>query len=197
MQKHSDQLPCTCKHLVVDWLIQSDIFGLHIFEGAETTQTIVHFVGALRGGNFQRQGFGSRLLFAPTLFSVLFRCLSPNLYLDDKYDKYGKNGSIASFHISRWSKHVETLLDSVGPSILSETYRFTISGADNSFQLEGGMTRCRPGILGTFIGYWVVGLPLAALLGCVWHWPTPLLGVWFGHLGGRRTCKADCCHVQF
>lgn len=39
----------------------------------------------------------------------------------------------------------------------------------------------RPGILGTFIGYWVVGLPLAALLGCYWHWPSPLLGVWFGN----------------
>eukprot|EP00913_Durusdinium_trenchii_P006461 g6073.t1 len=39
----------------------------------------------------------------------------------------------------------------------------------------------RPGILGTLIGYWVVGLPLGALLGCYWHWPTPLLGVWFGN----------------
>ena len=29
----------------------------------------------------------------------------------------------------------------------------------------------------------VVGLPLGALLGCYWHWPSPLLGVWLGQLG--------------
>jgi len=40
----------------------------------------------------------------------------------------------------------------------------------------------RPGILGNFIGYWVVGLPLGALLGCVWGWPSPLLGVWLGNV---------------
>lgn len=40
----------------------------------------------------------------------------------------------------------------------------------------------RPGILGNFIGYWVVGLPLGALLGCVWKWPSPLLGVWLGNV---------------
>ena len=28
----------------------------------------------------------------------------------------------------------------------------------------------------------VVGLPLGALLGCYWHWPSPLLGVWLGQL---------------
>ena len=34
-----------------------------------------------------------------------------------------------------------------------------------------------PGILGTIVGYWIVGLPLGGLCGCVWHWPTPLTGV--------------------
>jgi len=40
----------------------------------------------------------------------------------------------------------------------------------------------RPGILGNFVGYWVVGLPVGALCGVVWHWPSPLLGVWMGNV---------------
>jgi len=40
----------------------------------------------------------------------------------------------------------------------------------------------KPGIMGTFIGYWVVGLPLGGVAGCVWQWPTPLLGVWLGNV---------------
>jgi Na+-driven multidrug efflux pump len=40
----------------------------------------------------------------------------------------------------------------------------------------------RPGILGTFVGYWFVGLPLGGYLGCVLHWPTPLVGVWLGNV---------------
>lgn len=60
----------------------------------------------------------------------------------------------------------------------------------------------RPGILGTFIGYWVVGLPLGALLGCYWHWPSPLLGVWLGNatalaIAGTWVVTAVFCRINW
>jgi len=45
-----------------------------------------------------------------------------------------------------------------------------------------GANMQKPGILGTVIGYWVVGIPLGGLLGCILHWPTPLIGVWLGNV---------------
>merc|ERR1712107_602295 len=36
--------------------------------------------------------------------------------------------------------------------------------------------------MGTAVGYWIIGLPLGGVLGCLWHWPTPLLGVWLGNV---------------
>uniref|UniRef100_A0A7S4PRX7 Multidrug and toxin extrusion protein n=2 Tax=Alexandrium monilatum TaxID=311494 RepID=A0A7S4PRX7_9DINO len=60
-----------------------------------------------------------------------------------------------------------------------------------------GANRQRPGIMGTFIGYWVVGLPLGGLLGCVWHWPTPLVGVWLGNVCALAIAAAWVCSTVF
>jgi len=40
----------------------------------------------------------------------------------------------------------------------------------------------RPAIYGNFVGYWLVGIPAGGFLGCVLHWPTPLIGVWLGNV---------------
>ena len=45
-----------------------------------------------------------------------------------------------------------------------------------------GANRQRPGITATLVGYWVIGLPLGALLGPRLRWPTPLIGVWMGNV---------------
>eukprot|EP00747_Dinoflagellata_sp_TGD_P000368 gnl/TRDRNA2_/TRDRNA2_100476_c1_seq1.p1 gnl/TRDRNA2_/TRDRNA2_100476_c1~~gnl/TRDRNA2_/TRDRNA2_100476_c1_seq1.p1 ORF type:complete len:207 (-),score=26.50 gnl/TRDRNA2_/TRDRNA2_100476_c1_seq1:96-716(-) len=45
-----------------------------------------------------------------------------------------------------------------------------------------GANRQKPGIVGTLVGYWLIGLPLGAVFGCIWHWPTPLVGVWLGNV---------------
>ena len=43
--------------------------------------------------------------------------------------------------------------------------------------------KSRNGVTDRWFSLQVVGLPLGALLGCYWHWPSPLLGVWLGSLG--------------
>eukprot|EP00931_Biecheleriopsis_adriatica_P094644 TRINITY_DN68270_c0_g1_i1.p1 TRINITY_DN68270_c0_g1~~TRINITY_DN68270_c0_g1_i1.p1 ORF type:complete len:514 (+),score=57.83 TRINITY_DN68270_c0_g1_i1:35-1576(+) len=55
----------------------------------------------------------------------------------------------------------------------------------------------KPGILGTLIGYWVVGLPSGWLLGCRLHWPTPLLGVWMGNVIALVIASSWVVHAVF
>ncbi|CAK9098112.1 unnamed protein product [Durusdinium trenchii] len=79
-----------------------------------------------------------------------------------------------------------SLLVALGYELLKSSFArlFTEEGYAQLMTFYGALRGAnfqRPGILGTLIGYWVVGLPLGALLGCYWHWPTPLLGVWFGN----------------
>eukprot|EP00439_Symbiodinium_sp_Y106_P004601 s3313_g1.t1 len=65
------------------------------------------------------------------------------------------------------------------PPLLRMSFLFSLV---TSVAVALGYEGLKPGILGNFIGYWVVGLPLGALLGCVWGWPSPLLGVWLGNV---------------
>merc|ERR1712032_314845 len=45
-----------------------------------------------------------------------------------------------------------------------------------------GANKQKPGIIGTLIGYWLIGLPLGAIFANVYEWPSPLLGAWFGNV---------------
>lgn len=60
-----------------------------------------------------------------------------------------------------------------------------------------GANRQRPGILGTLVGYWFIGLPLGYLLGCVLHWPTPLNGVWAGNVVALAIAASWVCISVF
>ena len=53
-----------------------------------------------------------------------------------------------------------------------------------------GANRQRAGILGTVVGYWLVGLWVGAALGCGAHWPTPLVGVWLGNVAALAIAAA-------
>ncbi|CAE8713408.1 unnamed protein product [Polarella glacialis] len=60
-----------------------------------------------------------------------------------------------------------------------------------------GANQMRPAILSTLVGYWMVGLPLAGLLGCEWQWPTPLTGVWLGNVVALLIASSGVCWTVF
>eukprot|EP00928_Gymnodinium_smaydae_P040512 TRINITY_DN27466_c0_g2_i1.p1 TRINITY_DN27466_c0_g2~~TRINITY_DN27466_c0_g2_i1.p1 ORF type:complete len:499 (-),score=55.95 TRINITY_DN27466_c0_g2_i1:44-1540(-) len=60
-----------------------------------------------------------------------------------------------------------------------------------------GSNNQRPGILGNLVGYWIVGLPLAAILGCRFQWPSALLGVWIGNVVALAIAAAWICSAVF
>lgn len=60
-----------------------------------------------------------------------------------------------------------------------------------------GANKQRPGIVGTFVGYWIVGLPLGFLLAVVFHWPTPLNGAWIGNVVALTIAASWVCVAVF
>eukprot|EP00930_Biecheleria_cincta_P057961 TRINITY_DN43826_c0_g1_i1.p1 TRINITY_DN43826_c0_g1~~TRINITY_DN43826_c0_g1_i1.p1 ORF type:complete len:530 (-),score=57.45 TRINITY_DN43826_c0_g1_i1:155-1666(-) len=55
----------------------------------------------------------------------------------------------------------------------------------------------RPGILGTLVGYWFIGLPVGYLLGCRLKWPSPLSGIWLGNVTALAIAAAWVCVAVF
>jgi len=60
-----------------------------------------------------------------------------------------------------------------------------------------GANKQRQAIIGTTVGYWIVGLPLGGILGCIWLWPTPLVGVWLGNVTALSIAAAWVSIVTF
>ena len=146
-------------------------------------------LGALRGANFQRpsaapliqQDEGGHLQYDLCIVAGL-ESLAPSLAIGFPAQTWGIKSAMLHLNVAGvwdnvrdgpWMTMVSLEIDGMSHLGSLRVHLFV--------WMEHGQNPCN---LTIFFGhsFEVVGLPLGALLGCYWHWPSPLLGVWLGQL---------------